>query len=94
MASDPEKTAARDTKRQKVVEGVVVSDRMDKSISVVVERTEKHRRYKKYVRRRTSYMAHDEKNEARAGDRVRICQARPLSKRKRWRLIQIVRRPD
>ncbi len=94
MASDPEKTEARDAKRQKIVEGVVVSDRMDKSISVVVERTEQHRRYKKYVRRRTKYMAHDEKNEAREGDRVRISQARPLSKQKRWRLVEIVRRTD
>ena len=66
--------------------GVVVSDRMDKSVIVEVLRTVKHPLYGKYVRRRTRFMAHDERNEFRPGDKVRIVETRPISRRKRWRV--------
>ncbi|MBN1443253.1 MAG: 30S ribosomal protein S17 [Planctomycetes bacterium] len=79
-------------RRAKTITGTVRSDKMQKTIIVDVVRLEKHRQYHKFVRRRTSYMVHDEKGEARAGDVVRISETRPLSKRKRWRLIEIVRR--
>lgn len=66
--------------------GVVVGDKMDKTISVEVERTVQHPLYKKYIRKRSKFLAHDEKNEFKVGDRVRIAETRPLSKRKRWRV--------
>jgi small subunit ribosomal protein S17 len=75
--------------RKKLV-GTVVSDRMDKTILVMVERLIKHRTYKKYVRRRDKYMAHDPRNECAVGDRVRIIESRPLSRRKRWYLLEII----
>jgi small subunit ribosomal protein S17 len=73
-------------------QGVVKSDRMDKTISVVVERQVRHPRYGKYVRRRSTFKAHDSHNEARAGDLVEIEESRPISKTKCWRLLRIVRR--
>ena len=76
--------------RRKVVEGVVVSDKMEKTISVVVERLEKHSRYKKYVKRKSKLKAHDENNEARLGDFVRVAETRPLSRLKRWRLVEVL----
>ena len=82
------------TSGRKTVEGIVVSDKMDKTISVVVQRLEMHPRYKKYVRRDTKYKAHDEQNTAREGDRVRITETRPLSKQKRWRLVEVVKKAD
>jgi small subunit ribosomal protein S17 len=66
--------------------GVVVSDRMDKSVIVEVTRTVQHPLYNKFVRRRTRFMAHDEENACRNGDKVRIVETRPLSRRKRWRV--------
>jgi small subunit ribosomal protein S17 len=78
--------------RRKVRIGVVTSDKMDKSIIVTVERYVKHPLYKRYVRRRTRLVAHDENNECKAGDQVRIMETRPLSKTKRWRLTEIVRK--
>jgi small subunit ribosomal protein S17 len=66
--------------------GVVVKDRMDKSIVVEVSRTVKHPFYKKYVRKRSRFMVHDEGNECHVGDKVRIVESRPLSRRKRWRV--------
>ena len=66
--------------------GIVVSDRMDKTIVVRVERLVQDPRYKKYVRRYSRYMAHDETNSCKVGDQVRIVEHRPLSKRKRWKL--------
>lgn len=88
------KSEATRANRRKTVDGVVVSDRMDRTITVVVERLEMHRRYKKYIRRRTKMKAHDEKGEARTGDLVRIAETRPLSKTKRWRLVEVLRRPE
>ncbi|MDR2198538.1 MAG: 30S ribosomal protein S17 [Deltaproteobacteria bacterium] len=70
--------------------GVVVSDKMDKTVVVLVNRQVKHPVYKKYIRRRAKFMAHDEKNLARMGDTVEIIQSRPLSKLKRWRLIKVL----
>ena len=72
--------------------GVVTSDKMKKTITVVIERLEKHRLYKKYVRKRTVLKAHDEKNEARIGAVVELEFARPLSKTKRWRLVEVLER--
>ena len=77
-----------------LVEGRVLSDRMDKTITVLVERSVKHPLYKKYIRRSTKLHAHDENNESRVGDRVAIAQCRPLSKTKCWRLERIVRRAE
>lgn len=66
--------------------GVVVSDEMDKSVIVEVTRTVLHPFYKKYVRKRSRFMAHDEENACRVGDKVQIAETRPLSRRKRWRV--------
>jgi small subunit ribosomal protein S17 len=76
--------------RRKLVEGVVTSDKMEKTIAVTITRLEKHPKYKKYVRRRSRFYAHDEKREAKVGDRVLIQETRPLSKLKRWRLVKVV----
>ena len=70
--------------------GVVVSNKMDKSIVVAVERKEKHPMYGKVVKKTTKFVAHDEKNECSVGDTVRIMETRPLSKTKNWRLVEIV----
>ncbi|MBR0169527.1 MAG: 30S ribosomal protein S17 [Bacteroidales bacterium] len=70
--------------------GVVVSNKMDKSIVILVERKVKHPKYGKFVKKSTKFMAHDEKNEAGIGDTVRIMETRPLSKNKCWRLVEIV----
>ena len=72
--------------------GIVVSNKMNKSISVMVERKVMHPKYGKFVKRSTKFMAHDEKNECRMGDTVRIMETRPLSKNKRWRLVEIIER--
>ena len=70
--------------------GRVVSDKMDKTIVVAVETKEKHPLYGKFVNKTTKFVAQDEKNECSEGDRVRIMETRPLSKTKRWRLVEIV----
>lgn len=70
--------------------GVVVSNKMDKSIVVAVARKEKHPIYGKFVKKTTKFVAHDEKNECSEGDTVRIMETRPLSKSKNWRLVEIV----
>jgi len=78
----------RGNKRQVV--GSVVSDKMDKSIVVLTERLVKHSLYKKYIKRRAKFTAHDENNECKIGDKVLITESRPLSKNKRWRLTRII----
>lgn len=83
--------AAERGRRRRAV-GQVVSDRMQKTIRVQVDRQVQHPRYKKYIRRSTVYFAHDEKGEAHLGDTVEIMETRPLSKRKRWRLVRVVGR--
>jgi small subunit ribosomal protein S17 len=70
--------------------GQVVSDKMDKTVVVQVERLVKHQLYKKYIRRRSKFAAHDETNSCRTGDRVLITESRPLSKSKRWRVSEII----
>ena len=72
--------------------GVVFSNKMDKSITVAVKWKEKHPIYGKFVNKTTKYHAHDEKNECNVGDTVKIMETRPLSKTKRWRLVQIIER--
>jgi small subunit ribosomal protein S17 len=72
--------------------GVVVSDKMDKSIVVVVERKVKHPIYGKFVKKTTKFIAHDEKNDCNQGDTVRIMETRPISKNKCWRLVEIIER--
>lgn len=76
--------------RKKVLTGVVVSDKMDKTVVVRVERRVRHPLYKKYVRRHKKYYAHDPKNECKVGDVVEIIESRPLSRLKRWRVLRTV----
>jgi len=80
------------TGQKKVRQGVVVSDRADKTITVRIDVARRHRRYKKTIRSSTTLHAHDERNEASAGDTVRVMEARPLSRLKRWRLLEVVER--
>jgi small subunit ribosomal protein S17 len=82
--------AARNDRKIRV--GVVVSDARDKTVTVEVPASRKHPRYDKMVRRTTKLHAHDEANDARIGDTVRIIETRPLSKQKRWRVVEIVER--
>lgn len=77
---------------RKVRVGTVVSDRMDKTVVVAVERTIRHPLYKRTIKRTTKFMAHDEENQSKVGDKVRLMETRPLSKRKRWRVVEIVER--
>ncbi|MCB2219124.1 MAG: 30S ribosomal protein S17 [Bacteroidetes bacterium] len=72
--------------------GLVVSDKMDKSIVVIVERKVKHPIYGKFVKKTSKFTAHDEKNDCNIGDMVRIMETRPLSKNKCWRLVEIIER--
>ena len=88
IQSDPD----RGTRKERV--GMVVSDRPDKTVTVSVETLVRHPLYKKRVRRSKRLMVHDEGNEARVGDTVRIVETRPLSARKRWRLASIVSRAE
>jgi len=76
--------------RRKALSGVVVGDKMDKTVVVSVERQFKHPAYKKYIRRSSNYKAHDENNACGVGDRVLIVESRPLSKTKRWRVSRIL----
>ena len=72
--------------------GVVVSNKMDKSITVAIKRKEKHPIYGKFVNKTKKFVAHDDANSCSAGDTVRIAETRPLSKTKRWRLVEIIER--
>ena len=78
----------RSNKRR--IKGVVISNKMDKTIVVKAERLVKHSVFHKYVRRHTKYKAHDEQNQCKLGDTVLIIEARPLSKEKRWRMLEIM----
>jgi small subunit ribosomal protein S17 len=80
----------RKERKQRI--GVVVSDKMDKSITIAVERKVKHPIYGKFIKKTSKFMSHDEKNEAKQGDTVRVIEVRPLSKNKRWRLEEILER--
>ncbi len=83
-------TTQRRTTHRKTRVGKVVSNKMDKSITVSIERKMPHPIYKKYFKLTTKLMAHDEKREAGIGDTVKIMETRPLSKQKRWRLVEII----
>ena len=76
---------------RKVREGIVVSDKMDKTVVVLVERLVQHVVYKKYVRQRKKYKVHDPENRCRIGDQVSIVETRPLSREKRWRVQNIIK---
>ena len=80
----------RNTRRERV--GVVVSNSMEKSITITVKQKIKHPIYGKFVNKTTKFMAHDEENTCNVGDTVRISETRPLSKNKRWRLVEIIER--
>ena len=80
----------KQSKKKRQLVGTVVSERMDKTVVVLVERLLKHQLYKKYIRRRTKFAAHDENNTCRQGDKVLISESRPISKTKRWRVSEIV----
>jgi small subunit ribosomal protein S17 len=81
-------------KVERTVTGRVISNKMDKSITVLVERREKHPLYGKYVSRSTKLHAHDENNECNEGDLVAIAECRPLSKTKTWRLVEIIKKAN
>lgn len=90
--ADTTSTTEMAIRRRRMRQGVVQSDKMDKTVVVEVRHRVLHRGYKKYISRRVRYKAHDEGNECRVGDRVQIVQSRPLSKDKRWRVQRIVER--
>ncbi len=92
MSEQATETTAAERGRRKVRTGVVVSDAMDKTILVRIDRQVRHPLYGKTVRRSTKLAAHDETNDAHVGDTVRVVETRPLSKSKRWRLVEIVER--
>lgn len=85
-----ENTIERTNRKEKT--GIVISNKMSKSIVVAVERKVKHPKYGKFVKKTSTFMAHDEKNESNVGDTVRIMETRPLSKNKCWRLVAVVER--
>ena len=79
-----------EVKNVRTLQGKVVSDKMDKTVTVLVERKVKHPIYGKFLKKTTKFHAHDEQNTAGVGDTVRIMETRPLSKTKRWRLVEII----
>ena len=83
-------TPVRNRRKERI--GLVVSDKMEKTITVAIKRQVKHPIYGKFVKKTTKLMAHDDANAARQGDTVRIMETRPLSKNKRWRLVEIIER--
>lgn len=92
MSADAVTQEPRQRGRRKIRIGKVVSNKMQKSIVVAVERKVAHPIYKKYFRRTSTFMVHDEKREANVGDVVRVMEARPMSKRKRWLLVSILQK--
>ncbi len=80
----------RNSRKERI--GIVVSNKMEKSITVAVERKVKHEIYGKFIRKTKKFVAHDEENTCNPGDTVKIMETRPLSKRKRWRLVEVVER--
>jgi len=85
-----EQTLTRNLRKTRI--GIITSDKMEKTITVAVERRVKHPLYGKFMKKTKKYHAHDEENTARIGDRVRIMETRPLSKSKRWRLVEVLER--
>jgi len=92
VSDETTQAATTERGRRKVRTGVVVSDAMDKTIMVRIDRQVRHPLYGKIVRRSSKLAAHDETNDAHVGDTVRVVETRPLSKSKRWRLVEIVER--
>jgi small subunit ribosomal protein S17 len=87
-----QQTPGTERRPRKVREGLIVSDKMDKTVVVAVEDRVKHALYGKVMRKTSKLKAHDEQNDARQGDRVRIMETRPLSATKRWRVVEILER--
>lgn len=85
--SETNQTSERGLRKERV--GVVTSNKMDKTIVVTVDRLARHKRYKKVIKISKKYYAHDENNQAKVGDEVRIAETRPTSKLKRWRLVEV-----
>ena len=85
-----EQTLIRNRRKTRI--GIITSDKMEKTMTVAVERRVKHPLYGKFMKKTKKYHAHDEENTARIGDRVRIMETRPLSKSKRWRLVEVIER--
>ena len=79
---------------RKRLTGVVVGAGMDKTAVILVKRLKKHKSYSKYIRRNSKYLAHDPQNRCRPGDKVRIIESRPISKRKRWQVIEIIEKAE
>jgi len=90
--SDEQRTTTKERGPRKVRTGVVVSDKMDKTVVVRIDRQVRHSLYNKTVRRSSKLAAHDEANDAHVGDTVRVMETRPVSKSKRWRVVEIVER--
>lgn len=91
-STETPETTVKERGRRQVLTGTVVSDKQDKTVTVAVQTTVLHPLYHRFMKRTSKYAAHDEANECREGDRVVIVQSRPLSKRKRWRVRDIVER--
>jgi len=87
-----EEAKTDEVKSRRTVVGRVVSDKMDKTVSIAIERLVKHPVVGKYIRRTSKFMAHDENNECRIGDRVTISECRPIAKNKAWRVVNILER--
>ncbi|MGC8764627.1 MAG: 30S ribosomal protein S17 [Brevinematia bacterium] len=84
----------QENKVKRIYKGVVVGDKMDKSRVVVVETVKKHPLYGKFLKRRKKYMIHDEKNVSKIGDVVTFVETRPISKRKKWKLVEIIKKTE
>lgn len=92
MAENTEATEGTERKARKVRDGIVISSKMDRTLVVAVVERVRHPKYNKFVMRTKKLYAHDEANDAREGDKVRVMETRPLSKTKRWRLVEVVER--
>ena len=92
MADEQADDTTAERNRRKVREGIVVSTKMDKTVVVSVVDRVQHSRYRKTLQRTTKLYAHDEANDVREGDRVRVAETRPLSKQKRWRIVEVLER--
>jgi len=92
MSSEGNSVGARRDRQEKI--GVVIGNRMDKTVVVAVETTVMHRLYQRFYKKTSKFYAHDEENACRPGDRVRLVSSRPLSRLKRWRVAEIVRRTE
>ena len=92
MADETNNNEEARTTRRKVREGLVISTKMDKTVVVAVVKHVRHRRYGKTMQRTSNLYAHDENNDAREGDRVRVSETRPMSKQKHWRVVEVLER--